>query len=509
MIVAIAVALASLLVAFYLYRKLWVYRYFERLGIPGPKPHWLFGNLLEMTGEGDLHLKLAEWSNKYGSIYGYYEGPSPTLVISDPDMVTNVFVKQFGTFHARKMYHFQPDPDDPNDIVSVFFARGERWKRLRTIINPAFSSKKLRQMTPNMMTYQNNLIDLLKKRANETKSEGFNIFDCFQLLTLDTIGECAFGIELNSIKSEGKDNGPLNKIKEMFEMTFKIPKITILTMIFTELKPLFEMLVDYSGGLVGNVKAPMNWLYEVIEELIAERQNLKETPQDLLQMMLDLESNDNKGKSLSKEEIKAQVFIFLIAGYETSSNTLGFATNLLAMHPECQEKLIKEIDDKFVDGVPIDYDNVNSLKYLDAVVNETLRLFPVAGMVTNRMTMEETQIGGYRIPKGLPVQADIHTLHFDKKLWGPTIPNKFYPERWLPDYQTSNRPDASFMSFGFGPRLCVGYRFAMLEMKLTLVNVLRKFTIERCTRTEPELELKVAHTMTPKNGVWVRLVERC
>ena len=214
-------------------------------------------------------------------------------------------------------------------------------------------------------------------------------------------------------------------------------------------------------------------------------------------------------KSLTVEEIKAQAVLFLIAGYETSSNALAFTTFLLANNPEAEEKLYQEIKAKFSDpSIPINYDTVQDIKYLEWVISESMRMFPVAALVTNRLAMDGTTIEGIPVPKDVPVQVDVWSVHYDPEIWGPVDPYKFHPERFSDDYPTASRDSASFLTFGFGPRICIGMRFAQLEIRMALVNLLLKYRICKSPSTGDKLDLNVASTMSPKNGVWVKLEKR-
>ncbi|WAR21119.1 C13AA-like protein [Mya arenaria] len=128
-----------------------------------------------------------KWADLYGKTYGYFEGPSPVLVTSDKDILSEVFVKQFKSFHARKIFPVQVDPDKDEE-VHMFFAHGERWRRLRSIANPAFNTGKMRMMSPMINKQIDKFLDVLEKQC-EAKTE-FDIYDVLQRLTFDTIAKC-------------------------------------------------------------------------------------------------------------------------------------------------------------------------------------------------------------------------------------------------------------------------------------------------------------------------------
>ncbi|CAF3817265.1 unnamed protein product [Rotaria sp. Silwood1] len=171
----------------------------------------------------------------------------------------------------------------------------------------------------------------------------------------------------------------------------------------------------------------------------------------------------------------------MLAGYETTSTALAYATYELARHPEVLQKLQAEIDqlplgngdssDEKTKEYP-DYDVVAQMPYMDMFVSEVLRMYPIANTVINRCASEDTIVQGIKIEKGTLVHADIYSIHYDRDLWGPEDPYVFFPER----HETKRHPMA-YLPFGAGPRQCIGMRFALIEMKMLLVRMLRKYSI--------------------------------
>jgi cytochrome P450 len=166
----------------------------------------------------------------------------------------------------------------------------------------------------------------------------------------------------------------------------------------------------------------------------------------------------------------------VIAGYETTSTALSYISYVLATHPNEQQKLQEHIDAHFDPESENDepsYDTVLQMDYLDMFIRETLRMYPIAPIVTNRQSSEEFHIKGIgTIPPGTCIAIDIYHLHFDPELWGPVDPHTFYPER----FATKRHPMA-WIPFGAGPRNCVGMRFALIELKLALVRLLKTYSL--------------------------------
>ncbi len=198
----------------------------------------------------------------------------------------------------------------------------------------------------------------------------------------------------------------------------------------------------------------------------------------------------------------------MIAGYETTSTALSYATYILATHPEEQRKLQEHIDAHFdpetEDTAPT-YEIVSEMDYLDMFIRETLRMFPIAPSVITRQSTEDVCIKDIGVvPAGTLIIVDMYNLHYNPNLWGPLDPQEFHPER----FATKRHPMA-WIPFGAGPRNCVGMRFALLEMKMLLVRLLKTYTLIECgERTrKPFQELEEILVIAPKE-VFVQLQRR-
>jgi thromboxane-A synthase len=198
----------------------------------------------------------------------------------------------------------------------------------------------------------------------------------------------------------------------------------------------------------------------------------------------------------------------VLAGYETTSTALSYATYILATHPEEQRKLQEHIDTHFdpetEHSMPT-YETVAEMDYLDMFIRETLRMFPIAPSAINRQSTEDFRIKDMGVvPAGTVITVDMYNLHYTPDLWGPLNPHEFHPER----FATKRHPMA-WIPFGAGPRNCVGMRFALLEMKMLLVRLLKTYTLVDCgekTR-KPFQQLGEIGVITPKEAV-VKLQRR-
>jgi len=216
------------------------------------------------------------------------------------------------------------------------------------------------------------------------------------------------------------------------------------------------------------------------------------------------DSQTQKKFQLTDSNIIGSSLTFLLAGYETTSNALANTCWLLAKHPDIQRKLQNEIDANAKFGEKPNYELLHKMPYLDAVFRETLRLFSIVTTFIVRTCVNDCEINGYKFLRGMQVMLPSYSIHHDEEIWPE--PEKFSPERFL---NNPNLHPMAWTPFGSGPRNCVGMRFAELEYKLCLFQLLAKFNVELSDKSETTLARKhMAPLLVPQNGVWVKVSKR-
>lgn len=315
----------------------------------------------------------------------------------------------------------------------------------------------------------------------------------FSKLTLEVILSTAFGLEAEV--QNGKDNELLTEGKKFFSTPQIIRQISRL--------PFGPALIRFLAMLR---RQRPEYFQEVATEILkARRQQGFSGRKDLLDLMMHAtDETTTEGVSrLSDEEVVAQSVVFLLAGYETSSNTLAFTLYYLVVNPEMQEKLRTQIREALETNAKKGclYDIVKNIDYLDCVIKESQRLCPPAIHV-NRECHEDFDLSGIHIPAGTEVVIPVYALHHDPDAWKD--PEKFDPERFRGARKDTHHP-FQFLPFGAGPRNCIGMRFALLEIKIALVKILMKYKFVQSPETQVPLVLHDGATMTAKNGVLVRV----
>lgn len=219
-------------------------------------------------------------------------------------------------------------------------------------------------------------------------------------------------------------------------------------------------------------------LYKIIDQRLAQG----DAPQrDLLGMLLTAEKEHGR---VRKEQVRDEILTLLIAGHETTGFTLAMALWLLAVNPEIQEKLRDELVQKLSGDADIDPEELESCTYLEAVVNETLRLYPAAWII-GRRTVADEDFDGFLLKKDSELQICILALHRNAKYWSE--PDTFKPERFLGETPEPSAKQA-YMPFGAGPRRCIGNIFALLEMQIAIAKILMRYRLQVKDTREPEIE---------------------
>ncbi|KAG1679742.1 Thromboxane-A synthase [Nymphon striatum] len=206
--------------SFYRYRKR-KFQVFKKLGIKGPEPDVLTGNLKEL-GEKGPSQALTDWRNKYGDVFGYYIGPTPAIVIGGLDDLRQIQVKDFQYFTDRP--DFVGGENKKDDISQHLVSlKGKKWKQIRTLLTPTFSASKMKKMSGIMNTAIDQLMNKIKLKGKS--GEMFDIYEFYQELTIDIIGRTAFGIETNV--QNKKDDPFLMNAKGIFSISLTNPVLVL------------------------------------------------------------------------------------------------------------------------------------------------------------------------------------------------------------------------------------------------------------------------------------------
>ncbi|KAJ7305927.1 hypothetical protein JRQ81_010293, partial [Phrynocephalus forsythii] len=386
---------------------------------------------------------------------------------------------------------------------AVSMAKDDHWKKLRTVLSPTFTSGKLKEMFPIIRHYGEVLAKVVQKKVE--RDEPMVMKDIFGPYSMDVVTSTSFGVDVNSL------NDPDERfVKEMKAFTRPFQSLNLrfaLMFVFPFLGPVFKAF-----NMQLFPKESEDFFRRSFKKIKAAR--LKEgkgSRVDFLQLMIDSQVSNSSHQSngvnhefqgLTDEEIIAQAIIFIFAGYEPSSNSLSFLAYSLATHPDVQQKIQDEIDSVLPNKAPLTYDAIMNLEYLDMVVNETQRLYPLGGRI-ERASKKDVEINGVTIPKGTVVMISPYVLHRNPEFWPE--PEEFRPERFSKE---NNIDPYTFLPFGAGPRNCIGMRFALVTMKVAIVALLQHFSFRVCKETPIPLKMRAAAFLMPEKPIVLKLVPR-
>ena len=370
----------------------------------------------------------------------------------------------------------------------LFTARNEEpnWKSARNVLNPAFNRGAMQAYFPTMFAIAQELIQECKRQMDKE----VDVTKMFTKATLSMIGQVGFGYSFGKLSA--KKPHPFVQA-----MNYGLGYIYY----YVVLPPIFRFIIFLFKNL--KYKKSITFMYNIVDQVLQYRKGLlldknseKKEFTDILDRMLTTLDSET-GKYLSEENVRYQIITFLIAGHETTSGLLSFTFYLLAKHQEVLKKVQQEISDVLGDDLKQEpsYEQILSLKYIQQVLKESLRLYPTAPAIF-RTPIEDTTIGNrYKVPKDKTVWLSLFVLHRDKKIWGPN-PEKFDPDRFSLENKSSI-PAHAYRPFGTGPRSCIGQSFTITEATLLIALILRQFTIS--VSSDYELSIDQTVTIKPKN----------
>ncbi|XP_063930041.1 probable cytochrome P450 6a17 [Zophobas morio] len=496
-IISIAVTLVSIIIVYYK----WTYQYWKRRNLPYLEPSIPFGNSvnpLRRKEHSSIRLKRTYdyMKSKGWKHCGLFTVLTPTYLVIDLDYLKNIMTKDFQYFVDRGIYH--NEKDDPLS-AHLFAIGGQKWRNLRTKLTPTFTSGKMKAMFQTLVDCVPNFVDKIESdRVNEKPIDIKEALGCF---TTDIIGSCAFGLDCNAFEEE---NSPFRE----YGRKFFIPTFSgMVRGIFLANFPNLARTL----GLSLTPKDISDFFIKVVNDTVTYREKNNFTRKDFMQLLIDLKNNKlatengykHDGNTLTNDEIAAQSFVFFIAGFETSSTTMTFALYELSKNQEIQDKVRDEINTVLAKhGGKITYEAIQEMKYMDLVLNETLRKYPPLPVLTRKCVKE------YKIPdediiieKGTIIAIPVLAIHYDEDYY--PVPENFDPERFTEENR-SKRHNYAHIPFGEGPRICIGARFGLMQSKVGLTFLLKSYKFKVNRRTVEPLKIKAnSFILSAEGEVWL------
>ncbi|CAO1411048.1 unnamed protein product [Diamesa serratosioi] len=467
--------------------------------IPGPKGLPLFGHVFKFLGKNpqDIYKQLNLFASEFPSPSKFWAGFVCAVAIDKPDDIQVVLNSQ--------------DAIDKPIAYKIMMKHGlivdggDLWRSHRKLLNPSFNATILQSFLPIFNEKSKMLVKVLAKHLNQGE---FDVYDAIAACTLESLLSTSLGLEKDI------QNDPNNWFLHCVEISGQI-FLTKAIKIWLQFKPLYIFTKHYQM----EKKYVQNGLFAFGDEVLKEKDleyRTKLSNKELLVEDIDDESGIKKPQifidqlfkireHFTLQQIRDEINLFLFAGHETSALTISATLLMLALHQDVQEKVMQELEDVF-DSVDQKTDNeiLNKLPYLEMVIKETLRLVPVAAIIA-RNASKDIELQSCTIPAGATIILNMFDVQRNPKYWGDDA-HLFNPDRFLPENFSKIHPYAYF-PFSKGPRNCIGMKYGMNVMEVTLSHILRNYKVATNIRYE-DLEFKMGITIRFVQGYKIKLEKR-
>jgi cytochrome P450 len=431
--------------------------------LPGPRRVPIFGNLLQIEATR-VHQQLERWSAEYGPFFRLQLGKRRVIAVSDHDVIATVLRDRPEGF--RRTTRFEEVWTELGLPNGVFGANGETWRRQRRMVMAGFDPAHVRAYFPSLQRVAQRLAKRWQSAAELAKP--IDLQADLMRYTVDTIAGLAFGSEVNTLESD--EDVIQNHLNRLFPIIFKRVFSRVPTWRFlpsAEDRQLLRSVVEINAavdGFVAQARARMR-----------SDPSLREHPRNLLEAMLV--AADEPGSGIDDKQVSGNVLTMLLAGEDTTANTVAWMIYLLSRNPPALARATDEVRSVCGDAAAPTAEQIGRLDFVEACAHETMRLKPVAPQIAFQ-ALRDTTLRDVFVSEGTVVFLLMRRDAVNEQ----KVPNAaaFEPQRWLTDggpAQAANAAKRISMPFGAGPRICPGRYLALLEMKMAMATLLGRFDI--------------------------------
>jgi cytochrome P450 len=452
--------------------------------LPGPRGIPVLGNALALK-PGQVHTVVEEWARRYGDFFRFRIGARHILGVADPQAIQAVLKDRPDTFlRTARLVSVGREIG----LTGLFFANGDAWRRQRRMVMSAFDPGHVKRYFPSL----EKVTGRLQRRWREAAYAGRDIPLQPDLMryTVDVTAGLAFGTDINTLESTREViQEHLDQVLPMVSRRLIAP-FTYWRAVRLPADRRFDQHLREIHRAIGG------FISQARQRLDADPA-LRASPSNLIEAMIAARDDGDSG--LTDDDVAGNVFTMLLAGEDTTANTLAWLIYLLSRNPQALHMAREEAVQALAGGSrPTQFEQTNALPYLQACIDETMRLKPVAPMMFVQAG-RDTTVGDIAVPEGSLLALLMRCGPLDERHFPDAT--RFDPARWLdaarPEAEQSPAKRLS-MPFGAGPRLCPGRYLALLEIKMVMSMLLASFDFERVEGLDGrEVRERMDFTMAP------------
>lgn len=457
--------------------------------LPGPRGWPVVGSLFQLRRDV-IHQGIERWCERYGALFKLRLGKRQLVVVSDHALIAEVLRDRPQGW--RRTQQLQVVSREMGLKPGLFGAEGDAWRAQRRMVMSGLDPSRVRAYFPSLQR----VTDRLQRRWQAAADQGrmLDLQPELMRYTVDTVAGLAFGRDINTLESDGE------VIQQHLDRIF--PALFRRLMAPLPYWRWFKLPADRAlDRSVAEVQRAIAGFIAEARQRLRDDAARRAQPPNLLEAMIVAAEEGRSG--IGDDQVSANVLTMLLAGEDTTANTLAWLLHLLHRHPAAMAQACDEAQRVAGGAEPLTPEHLQRLEYIEACLHETMRLKPVAPFMVLE-ALQDTQLGDVRVPTGTMLwcamrRDSLQAQHFPDPL-------AFKPERWQGDAAGSGKRVAQ--PFGAGPRMCPGRYLALTEMKMMLAMLFTRFEIESVSAPgRDEAEERMSFTMVPV-GLRMRLRAR-
>ncbi len=445
--------------------------------IPHPEGHWLLGSWREIARSP--HLFPAELGWKYGGLAQFRILNKRFIAIARPDYAHHILVARAENY-VRSYHHRSIEAITGKGLLAT---EGDHWRMRRRQVQPGFHQDMLKHLVDPI---QKSCLTMVAEWEKYCKSgEYFDIVASMQKLTLQVIARSLLSIEIEEREALAFARAVRDSLKLIRQHNTSFLRL-----------PFWFPTPNHR-----QIQRKQQTLDNFLSAHIHQRQQEGNSGHsDILAVLLQTRDSET-GETMSSEALLSEVKTLFVAGFETTATALSWIVYLLASHSEVAAQLYEEVDRVLGVRLPT-WEDLSDLPFTQQIIQEALRLYPPVYNL-GRQSLQEDEMGGYMIPKGITLLISIYGIHRSREYWEE--PEAFRPERFAASAQMTVHRQA-YLPFALGQHTCIGNYFATIEMVITLVAIAQRYRLQLPKDFQVEASAQI--TLVPRTEVPIKLVSR-